>query len=131
MKTRNLIATAVLASAVLATPTLAQEVVQQTVVVTGPTTDLDQFIGRNLFGVAHANLGVVSAANPYTGVIGVTGRHGEYALISGSMLTHDGMTLYAPTLTVGDIKLASEAQWAHPGAILAAPHVIVVEPPVG
>jgi hypothetical protein len=129
MKTTVFLAAA-LASAAFAAPSLAQVVVQESI-VTQINTDLNQFIGTNLFGLANANLGVVSAANPYTGVIGVTGRHGEYALISGSMLTHDGTTLYAPALSVGDIKIASEAQWAHPGSVLAAPHVIVIEPPAG
>lgn len=118
-------------SAAVATPCLAQEVVQQTTVVREVTTDLNQFIGRNLFGWGHANLGVVSAADRYAGVIGVTGRFGEYALISGTLLTHDGLTLYAPTLTAGDIKLASNAQYAHAGSVLTAPQVIIVEPPPG
>ena len=130
MKTRMLFATAVLASAALATPTVAQEVVQQTP-VTGITTNLDHFIGTNLFGVGHANLGVVSAADRDDSVIGVTGTYGEYALISGTLLTHDGMTLFAPTLTAGDIKVASEAQFAHPGAVLSTPNVIIIEPPQG
>lgn len=97
-------------SAAVATPCLAQEVVQQTTGVREVTTDLNQFIGRNLFGRGHANLGVVSAADRYNGVIGVTGRHGEFALISGTLLTRDGLTLYAPALTAGDIKVASNAQ---------------------
>jgi hypothetical protein len=131
MKTAMLIATAVLASAPCATPSLAREVVQETIVTEVTTTNLNHFIGTNLFGLANANLGVVSAADPYMGVIGVTGRHGEYALISASMLTHDGATLYALALAAGDIKMASEAQWARPGSVLAAPHVIVIEPPAG
>lgn len=118
-------------SAAVATPCLAQEVVQQTTVVREVTTDLNQFIGRNLFGWGHANLGVVSAADRYAGVIGVTGRFGEFALISGTLLTHDGLTLYAPTLTAGDIKLASNAQFAGPGSVLGAPNVLIIEPPPG
>lgn len=131
MKTTMLTTTAVLASAAFATPGLAQEVVQETIVTEVTTTDLNHFIGTNLFGLANANLGVVSAADPYMGVIGVTGRHGEYALISASMLTHDGATLYAPALAAGDIKMASEAQWGRPGSVLTGPHVIVIEPPLG
>ncbi|MDE2475847.1 MAG: hypothetical protein KGO48_12420 [Alphaproteobacteria bacterium] len=120
-----------LGSAAVAMPSLAQDVVQQTTVVREVTTDLNQFIGRNLFGWGHANLGVVSAADRHNGVIGVTGRHGEFALISGTLLTRDGVTLYAPTLTAGDIKVASEANLAHPGAVLGAPQVLIIEPPPG
>lgn len=125
----------------LATPALAQNVVQQVTVVQPPTEivreviikapDLNHYVGSTLFGWGEANLGVVSSANPITGVIGVTGRHGEFAMISSDMLTHDGWRLHAPTLTAGDIKVASEAQFANPAAILLAPHVIVVEPPQG
>lgn len=130
MKT-GICALVLLGSAAVATPSLAQEVVQQTTIVRTVNTDLNQFIGRNLFGVGHANLGVVSAADRYNGVIGLTGRHGEFALISGSLLTHDGVTLYAPTLTAGDIKVASNAQFAHPGTVLGAPNVLIIEPPLG
>ena len=40
--------------------------------------DLNQFIGRNVFGFAHENLGVVSAANRDRGAIAIVGRHGEF-----------------------------------------------------
>jgi hypothetical protein len=128
MKITMLVAAAALASAALAAPVLAQPVERVTTVY---TADLNGFIGRNLFGMAHANLGVVSAADPYAGVVGITGPHGEYALISASMLVHDGVTLHAPTLSAGDIKVASEANFAHRGSVLAGPHVIVVEPSAG
>lgn len=124
-------ALALLGSAAVATPGMAQDVVRQTTTIHEVSTDLNQFIGRNLFGWGHANLGVVSAADRDNGVIGLTGRFGEFALISGSLLTHDGATLYAPTLTAGDIKLASNAQLARPGTILTAPSVQIIEPPPG
>jgi hypothetical protein len=120
---------AVLASVAI-TPALAQPVAQERV-VTVYTTNLNAYIGRNLFGLANANLGVVSAVDPFAGVVGVTGTHGEYALISASMLTHDGLTLDAPTLSAGDIKAASDANLSRPGSVLASPHVIVVEPTAG
>ena len=124
-------ALALLGSAAVTTPCLAQEVIQQTTIVRTVTTDLNQFIGRNLFGAGRANLGVVSAADRDNGIIGVTGRFGEYALISGTLLTRDGLTLFAPALTAGDIKLASNAQLARPGSVLTAPHVLIIEPPPG
>lgn len=117
-----------LGSATAATPSLAQEVVQQTTIVRQVNTDLNQFIGRNLFGFAHANLGVVSSADRFNGIIGLTGRHGEFALISGTLLTNDGLTLFAPTLTAGDIRVASNAQYARPGSVLTAPSVLIIEP---
>lgn len=126
-------ATPSLAQEVVAVATLSpdQEVVQQTTTIREVTTNLNRFIGKNLFGLAHANLGVVSAADRDTGVIGVTGTHGEYALISGTLLTHDGLTLFAPTLSAGDIKVASEANLAYPGAVLGAPQIMIIEPPQG
>jgi hypothetical protein len=120
-----------LGSAAITTPSLAQEVVQQTTIIGELRSNLNRFIGRNLFGLGHANLGVVSTADSDAGVIGVVGRFGEFALISDTLLTRDGLTLYAPTLTRGDIKLASNAQYAHPGSVLTAPHVLIIEPPPG
>ena len=118
-----------------ATPVLAQELVTGTVrevtVTQIRTPDLDHFVGTTLYGAAHAPLGVVSAANRDTGVIGVTGRHGEFADIDASLLTHDGWTLHAPTLTAGDIKTASNVQLTSRESVLAAPRIIVVEPPLG
>lgn len=122
---------AALGFAAAVAPASAQEIVERTTVIREVTTDLNHFIGQDLYGLGHADLGVVSSVNPDTGVIGVTGKHGEFALISGTMLAHDGWTLYAPGLTAGDLKEASEAQWANPAAILVHPHVIVVEPLVG
>lgn len=140
MRKSVLISTLLLATAIAA-PVRAQDVVREVIVAPVPERQrtvteydrygLDRYVGRTLFGLGKANLGVVNTADPYTGIITVSGRYGEYALISASMLTHDGLTLSAPTLTAGDIKVASDANLAHPGAILSSPHVIVVEPPLG
>lgn len=130
MKTAVLIATAVLASAALATPILAQTIVRQTILTETPI-DLNQFVGQNLFGAAHANLGSISQVDPNTGVIALTGRHGEYALITTSLVIPDGPNLRAPTLTQGDIKLASDMNLSHPGATMMSPNIIIVEPPLG
>jgi hypothetical protein len=128
MKNVALVAFAALGAAAFAAPSVAQPL---TTVTTVYSTNLNGFIGRNLFGAGNANLGVVSRVDPYAGVIGLTGRYGEVAMISTSMLTHEGWTLHAPTLTVGDIKAASDAKLAHPTAILASPNVIVIERPLG
>lgn len=102
----------------------AQAVVRDPVL----SSDLNQFIGRNVFGLAHVNLGVVTVVNQYDGIIDVIGRHGEYARISASLLTRNGMILYAPGLTAGDIKVISHANFAHSGAFLDAPHLIITGP---
>jgi hypothetical protein len=47
------------------------------------------------------------------------------------MLTHTGGVLRASELAPGDIKVASDAQFANRAAILAAPQIIVIEPPAG
>jgi hypothetical protein len=121
-----LIASLLLLSSVAAVPASAIEYLQPVA-----PQNLNAFIGRNLFGEGYANLGVVSAVDPYAGVIGLTGTHGEFALISSSMLARNGLTLRAPTLTAGDVKIASDANFAHPGAMIATPHIIIVEPPPG
>jgi len=91
---------------------------------------LDQFIGTNLFGHAYANLGVVSQADLHSGVIGLSGPYGEFALIHTSMLARNGLTLRAPALTVGDIRRASTMNLQHPGATIINPTITVKEPPV-
>ena len=122
---------ALLACSAISAPALAQEVARDAVVHEVVVPNLNAFVGSTLFGFGHANLGVVTTASSARGVIGVTGRHGEFALISVFLLTHDGLKLYAPTLTTYDIKVASDANFARLGTVLAAPHVIVVEPPIG
>jgi len=123
MKRTMLIASLLLLSSAAAVPASAFEGLQPVA-----PQELNAFVGSNLFGQAHANLGVVSAVDPVAGVIGLTGRFGEYALISSSMLARNGLTLRAPELTAGDIKIASDTNLAHPGAMIATPHVIVIEP---
>ena len=90
--------------------------------------DLNQFSGVPVLGRANANLGVVSAVDPIAGIVGIAGRHGEFAYVSTSMLGRDGARLHAPTMTTGDIKLASDANLRHPGATLVRPNVIINEP---
>ena len=75
--------------------------------------DLNQFIGRNVFGPAQANLGVVSAIDRNNGIIVIIGRHGEHARLSVSLLTWDGTILYASSLTAGDIKQVSAITFAN------------------
>jgi hypothetical protein len=115
----------------VATPVFAQDAVREFVFAERAAPDLNHYVGSTLFGFWYANLGVVTAANAETGVIALTGRHAEFALISSSMLTDAGGVLRAPDLTPGDIKVALDAQLANRAAILAAPQIIVIEPPAG
>lgn len=124
MTVRTVLAIVALAVSGTMTSALAQPALRQVVL----NRDLNQFVGRNVFGFAQTNLGVVTIANQTKGIIGVIGRHGEYARISASLLTRNGMILYAPDLTAGDIKIISQANFAHSGAFLAAPHFILIDP---
>ncbi|HEX5281172.1 MAG TPA: hypothetical protein VFW28_13920 [Micropepsaceae bacterium] len=90
---------------------------------------LSQFMGQNVFGLGHVNLGVVAGVNPEDGVIAIVGRHGAVAWISDSALLPDGPNLWAPGVTPGTIKLASDANLAHPPAV--TPEVRVIEPVPG
>lgn len=127
MTMRTVLAIALLALSGTMASASAQPVIRDPVL----NRDLNHFIGRNIFGLAHANLGVVTVADRYQGIIDVIGRHGEYARISASLLTRNGTILYAPGLTAGDIKVISNATFAHSGAFLAAPHIIIIDPPGG
>jgi hypothetical protein len=93
--------------------------------------ELNQFVGWTLFGEAHAPLGVVSKYDLNAGVIGVVGRHGEFALLHISVLKRNGIELWAPTITFGEFAQASIANLTQRGSTLIYPHVIVTEPPVG
>jgi len=90
--------------------------------------DLSRFAGLSIRGFANANLGTVSQVDTNTGIIGIAGRYGEFAFVSTSMLARDGNRLHAPTMTVGDLKMASDANLSRPGATLVRPNVIINEP---
>lgn len=93
--------------------------------------DLDHFIGFTITGQARAPLGVVSRVDPAAGVVQIVGSHGEVARLHVSALAHDGVILRAPTISVGDVKQASERNFSRPGTILVGPSVSVKEPPLG
>ena len=93
--------------------------------------DLDQFIGSTVFGQARAPLGVVSKVDMKAGIVGLVGRHGEFTLMHTSVLARNGMTLRAPTVSIGNFVHASNANLVRPGSTLIYPHVIVEEPPFG
>ena len=93
--------------------------------------DLDQYVGWTVFGEAHVPLGVVSQVDLNAGVIGVTGRHGEFALLHTSVLKRNGIELRAPTITFGEFAHASIVNLTKRGATLIYPHIIITEPPVG
>ena len=126
------LAAALLLSATFALPALAQPVVPVVTQTAVPVVaiNLNSFIGQTLFGVARAPLGTVTQVDPYAGVVAVAGRHGEFALISASMMLPDGPNLWAP-LTYGDIKVASDMNLRHPGATMTGPKVIIIEPAIG
>jgi hypothetical protein len=115
-----------LLSAVGSKPVLATEVLKPVA-----TEDLDQFIGSTVFGQARAPLGVVSQADLTAGVIGVVGRHGEFTLMHISVLARNGVTLRAPTVSIGDFGHASTANLLRRGSTLIHPHMAVKEPPLG
>jgi hypothetical protein len=93
--------------------------------------ELNQYVGWTVFGEAHVPLGVVSKYDLKAGVIGVVGRHGEFALLHTSVLMRNGIELRAPTVTFGEFAQASIANLTQRGSTLIYPHVIVTEPPVG
>jgi hypothetical protein len=64
-------------------------------------------------------------------VIGVVGRHGEFALLHTSVLKRNGIELRAPTITIGEFARASIINLTKPGSTLIYPHVIIQEPPLG
>ncbi len=107
-------------------PMLATEMLQPVAM-----EDLDQFIGSTVFGQARAPLGVVSKADLKAGVIGVVGRHGEFTLMHISVLARNGVTLRAPTVSIGDFGYASTANLLRRGSTLIYPHIVVKEPPLG
>src|SRR3954471_3081447 len=78
-------------------PVLATEMLQPIA-----AEDLDQFIGWTVFGEARAPLGVVSQVDLKAGIIGVVGRHGEFTLMHISVLARAGITLRAPTVSIGN-----------------------------
>jgi len=93
--------------------------------------DLGQFVGWTVVGQARAPLGVVSQVDRSSGIIGVTGRHGEFALLHTSVLARNGIELRAPTISAGDFNMASIANLTRRGSTLVYPRIIIEEPPLG
>ena len=126
MKSGTFITTIAAATAILATPALAQHLLG------GLRPDnLNSVMGDSVLGAANAELGVVSAVDPYSGTITITGRHGEVAQISSALAGRDGQILRVPSLTAGTLKFASDENLATAGAIVGAPSVVVIEPSQG
>ena len=115
---------ALLAWAAVVAPATAQE--------TLAPWQLNHFIGQNLFGLGHMNLGVIMSADPQTGVIGLAGRHGEYVLlVSSDLLLQEGLNLWTPNLTPSEIRIGSEETLAHAPRTVVVPEVRVIERPAG
>lgn len=86
---------------------------------------LDQFVGQNIFGLGHVNLGVVAGVDPQAGLIVIVGRHGTVAWISTSAVLRDGPHLWAPGVSPATIKVASDANLTRPHAF--TPDIRVIE----
>ena len=106
---------------------LSLAAVTPAIAVVEPIGDLSELQNSVVYGSGYANLGTVTQIDAAAGVVGIAGRHGEFAIVSMSLLGREGKRLRAPTLTTGDIKLASDHQLTHPGATLVAPQVIIRE----
>lgn len=87
--------------------------------------ELDHFVGQNVFGLGHVNLGVVAGVDPQAGLIVIVGRHGTVAWISSSAVLRDGPNLWAPGVSTAMIKVASDANLARPHAV--TPDVRIIE----
>jgi len=106
---------------------LSLSAVTPAIAVVEPIGDLNGLQNSVVYGRAYADLGTVSQVDANAGVVGISGKHGEFAIVSMSLLGRDGKRLRAPTLTTGDIKFASDRNLTHPGSTLVAPQVIIRE----
>jgi hypothetical protein len=94
--------------------------------------DVNMFIGAEVHGAAQADLGVVSQVNPGLGLVAISGKHGEFAVVHVSLLRRDGPQIYAPTLNVGHIEQISREHWAFTDMVAVAkptmtPSITVIE----
>jgi hypothetical protein len=96
--------------------------------------DVNMFVGVEVHGAAHADLGVVTEADPNLGLVAISGKHGEFAVVHISLLRRDGMQIYAPTLNAGYIGQISDEHWAFTDMVAVAkptmtPSITVTEQP--
>jgi hypothetical protein len=82
--------------------------------------DLGRFMGLSVRGDANADLGVVSSVDTNLGLIGLSGKYGQFATLHVSLLKRDGLKLFAPTLNVGHITEISTHIWSSPGLVAVA-----------
>ena len=82
-------------------------------------------------GAAYADLGVVSQADSNLGLIGLSGKHGEFAVLHTSLLRRDGLQMFAPSLNVGHIAEISSDHWASTDLVAVAkrPTITIEEQP--
>jgi hypothetical protein len=125
MKIRTVLASALLSCAAAAGSAHAAQLTPI------PSYDLDRFIGSTVLGKAQAPLGVLSSADPQSGVVAIVGRPGELAYLDGSLLARNGSRIRAPGVSIGEYNLASIANFHSPGTVLVHPQIIIEEPPLG
>jgi hypothetical protein len=127
MKMRTQLVSALLLSAAIAAPAWAYDLRRV------DAQDLNHFIGMEVHGAAQADLGVVSEVDSNLGLVGLAGKHGEFAVLHTSLLRRNGLQMYAPTLTVGHIAEISSDHWAFSDTVAVAkpmtPSIIIDEPP--
>jgi len=82
--------------------------------------DLSRFMGLSVRGAANVDLGVVSSVDTNLGLIGVSGKYGQFATLHVSVLKRDGLQLVAPALHVGHISEISMHIQSRPGLVAVA-----------
>ena len=126
MKKSTMFLPLLLLSAAAAAPASAERVLMPVA-----AQDLNRFIGMEIHGAAHADLGVVSQADRRLGLIALAGKHGEFAVLHTSLLKRDGLQIYAPSLNVGHIAMISMDRMSRSGVVAVArtPEINIEEAP--
>ncbi len=126
MKKRTQLLSLLLLSAAVAAPASAERIMNPVA-----AQDLNRFIGSEVHGAAHADLGVVSQADSRLGLIALTGKHGEFAVLHTSLLKRDGLQMFAPGLNVGHISQISMNRLSRQNTVAVAktPTITIEEPP--
>ena len=126
MKKRTMFLSLLLLSAAVAAPASAERILKPVA-----AKDLSRFVGTTVYGRAHANIGVVSQVDRKRGLIAVAGKRGDFAVLHTSLLARDGMRMFAPQLSVGQMASISAKRASRPTLVAMAktPSVIVEEGP--
>lgn len=84
------------------------------------SADLTHFVGSEALGRGGIRLGVVDQVDPRLGLVALTDRHGDFAVIHKSLLMKEGKRIFAPTLTIADISRISMDRTEWPDAVAVA-----------